>query len=632
MESYQKESVKLIRRHSQSVLQDIIIKGFKDESLGNKIRQTGRHRGDKALTPTFHHSLDSIITQKGNLIHLTGNNAVEIHKSYLKAQKESKKSNVTVTMTYLGQGLPGSAPDEMKVLQQICGGENICVFKGFVQPGGEESCSSPLFMPLGMERSVQKTSRVSKEVGVMSTDSEDLNGSVMERRRHKRHKAQRSQRADGKCLEEDSQPQKDARKPEEEPAFSITKQQPQTSANQDNLVSENKTNVPDSLQEGKTLNKHNGDKQNDPRTSNGKSSSRGRLKDFYEECVELSTGLESGLDQQRWFKANKIERNRIKGQLTSGPSAIGSASEVELSEESDSGDNHPESRKPKLNNKKGTQDDMIGKEQDLQKQMDAMTKVLNDSDEVEQLILRNTGLTDELLETLAAALKISRSEVTVINLNLNHIGPPGVRVLLDLLQAKPQIKELLLFGNQLGDLGVQNLLSGLAELQDTTAALHGNSERLGFSPFTVTIKELDLGGNGIRSDGLRVLATFMRHHSRLRYLGLAQTSCTDVNAWMVLFEGLKVNAELKHIILDECNLEDQGVKLFAESLRLNESLRKVDLDNNGFGDAGANCLLEALSFRGKCPLKDLSMEGNYVSTALMSKIQAEVESSRSNPV
>lgn len=78
----------------------------------------------------------------------------------------------------------------------------------------------------------------------MSTDSEDLNGSVMERRRHKRHKAQRSQRADGKCLEEDSQPQKDAHKPEEEPAFSITKQQPQTSANKDNLVSENKTNVP----------------------------------------------------------------------------------------------------------------------------------------------------------------------------------------------------------------------------------------------------------------------------------------------------------------------------------------------------------------------------------------------------
>ncbi|TRY94464.1 hypothetical protein DNTS_011382 [Danionella cerebrum] len=56
-------------------------------------------------------------------------------QSFLKAQKESKRSNVCVTMMYLGQGLPGNTRDEMKVLQQICGGENICVFKGFVQPG-----------------------------------------------------------------------------------------------------------------------------------------------------------------------------------------------------------------------------------------------------------------------------------------------------------------------------------------------------------------------------------------------------------------------------------------------------------------------------------------------------------------
>lgn len=31
METYQKESMKRIRRHSQSVLQDLHLKGFKDE-------------------------------------------------------------------------------------------------------------------------------------------------------------------------------------------------------------------------------------------------------------------------------------------------------------------------------------------------------------------------------------------------------------------------------------------------------------------------------------------------------------------------------------------------------------------------------------------------------------------------
>lgn len=42
-------------------------------------------------------------------------------------------------MLYLGQGKPGTTQDDMKVLQQKCGGENICVFKGSVLPGGNNT-------------------------------------------------------------------------------------------------------------------------------------------------------------------------------------------------------------------------------------------------------------------------------------------------------------------------------------------------------------------------------------------------------------------------------------------------------------------------------------------------------------
>lgn len=61
------------------------------------------------------------------------------NQNYLKEQKESRKSNVLVTMLYLGQGKSGTTQDDMKVLQQKCGGENICVFKGSVQPGGNNT-------------------------------------------------------------------------------------------------------------------------------------------------------------------------------------------------------------------------------------------------------------------------------------------------------------------------------------------------------------------------------------------------------------------------------------------------------------------------------------------------------------
>ncbi|KAJ0019894.1 hypothetical protein NQD34_007463, partial [Periophthalmus magnuspinnatus] len=57
----------------------------------------------------------------------------------LKTRREAKKSNVTVSMTYLGQGRRRTSTevvqDELKVLQQVNGGENLCVFKGMVTPG-----------------------------------------------------------------------------------------------------------------------------------------------------------------------------------------------------------------------------------------------------------------------------------------------------------------------------------------------------------------------------------------------------------------------------------------------------------------------------------------------------------------
>lgn len=60
----------------------------------------------------------------------------------------------------------------------------------------------------------------------------------------------------------------------------------------------------DSLQDGEALSKQSGKRRPVAVEANGKSRNRERLRDFYEECVEMSTGLESGLDQQKWFKAS----------------------------------------------------------------------------------------------------------------------------------------------------------------------------------------------------------------------------------------------------------------------------------------------------------------------------------------
>lgn len=59
----------------------------------------------------------------------------------------------------------------------------------------------------------------------------------------------------------------------------------------------------DSLQDEEALTKQNREKQKEL-GSNGKSRDGERLKDFYEECVEMSTALEQDLNKHNWFKAN----------------------------------------------------------------------------------------------------------------------------------------------------------------------------------------------------------------------------------------------------------------------------------------------------------------------------------------
>ena len=178
------------------------------------------------------------------------------------------------------------------------------------------------------------------------------------------------------------------------------------------------------------------------------------------------------------------------------------------------------------------------------------------------------------------------------------------------------------------------MLSGLAELQtqemiqpDQNVTSHPEFSSLlasGVSVYNFVLLELDLGGNGLSSDGLKVLASYMRHYSQLQYLGLAQTRAGDLEAWAELFQSIKGNTSLCHIILDESDLGDVGVRLFADMLMVNWNVRRVDLDCNGISDVGGGDLLTALLCRGQAALHHLSLERNQVSEGLMSLIQQEV--------
>ncbi|XP_029960127.1 protein NLRC5 [Salarias fasciatus] len=519
----------------------------------------------------------------------------------------------------------------------------------------ESRPSSPLFIPAKpAKKSARRSRKHIKEVSGGSTDSEDIAvAGTKEAFKKKRRKGQANQKeskdtAAGNNRGEEGRDSKGSERStateKSEGLASAARQEQETTSgvtpSQTEPPTLNKTSrVPDSLQDEEALSKQNRQQQK-ALGRNGKSRVEERLKNFYEECVEMSAALKQGPNKHHWFKANILERCRLQKRLSSCPEARGS--DVELSAESDT--------VPPPDGEPGGEEDLSGhsagkdepvKEQDLQAQLDAMMTVLSTSDEVEQLVLRNTDLTDDLLLNLAAALKSSPSEVALLNLNLNLVGPYGAHILLDVLRVKPQIQAVHLFGNKLRDHGVLTLLNGVAELQEQTARTAAAIQQAmlfppeqsllqqlptGWSSFRVfTLQELDIGGNGLSSEGVKTLASYVRSYSCLQYLGLAQTGGADLAAWKELFDSLKGNGYLSQIVLDENNLGDPGVRLLADTLRENVSLRQVDLDRNGISDVGGNDIMAALLCRTRVPLRHLSLEDNSISDGLMSRIQEEVK-------
>lgn len=65
-----------------------------------------------------------------------------------------------------------------------------------------QSCpSSPLFIPAGMERSVEKTRKLPKNTSKVLTDREDMNDNMIDRKRYKRQKRRYGHRRDSRSSE-----------------------------------------------------------------------------------------------------------------------------------------------------------------------------------------------------------------------------------------------------------------------------------------------------------------------------------------------------------------------------------------------------------------------------------------------
>lgn len=123
------------------------------------------------------------------------------------------------------------------------------------------------------------------------------------------------------------------------------------------------------------------------------------------------------------------------------------------------------------------------------------------------------------------------------------------------------------------------------------------------------------------ADALRTVAEYLKLNPFLKQLGLAHISVHALAAWQELFDALKMNTNLTHLLLDENGLGDSGARLLAEVIQVNRSLVTIDLDGNDISEEGGGAIAEGLASTTDKALTAISLDNNHISEGTIAAIQ-----------
>lgn len=184
---------------------------------------------------------------------------------------------------------------------------------------------------------------------------------------------------------------------------------------------------------------------------------------------------------------------------------------------------------------------------------------------VHTLQIRWGLISDENLKTLVD--HISRTNIHTINLEGNHIGDRGARLIASGTLKDSNVHTLHLGYNELGDSGVQIIHDGLVNIRSLSVGSNG-LEHSAFANHTDDhFIDLDLGWNNIGDEGIHLLAN-----------------------------GVKI----KRLNLEGNRITDEGAKTIAQKLT---QLEFLNISWNDLSHAGVGILRAT-------PIFDIVFEGN----------------------
>lgn len=163
------------------------------------------------------------------------------------------------------------------------------------------------------------------------------------------------------------------------------------------------------------------------------------------------------------------------------------------------------------------------------------------------------------------------------------------------LQANPDLTELSLRTNELGDTGVHLVLQGLQ------------------SP-TCKIQSLSLQNCGLTEAGCKVLPSMLCSMPTLRELHLSENPLGDTGLRLLSEGFLDPQCRLEKLQLEYCNLTVASCEALAAMLRAKPAFKELVVSNNDIQEAGIRTLCGGLK-DSACPLETFRLENCGVTAA-----------------
>lgn len=248
-------------------------------------------------------------------------------------------------------------------------------------------------------------------------------------------------------------------------------------------------------------------------------------------------------------------------------------------------------------------------------QVTEISDYLAKKDDIKTFSFRNACLDSDKFENILKALKTTKSEIQMINMNLNKLNATSAKEIGELLVEKPSLQILLLHGNPVGDTGIKYISESLKDIHSAYLS-HKDEEN---PPKYCQLLELDLGDTAIGDEGVEHVSTLLESNTSLKTLNLNGNTKITVAGWKRLGKALKKNTTLHTLTLDFNKIGDDGIAGLVSGLKDNQTLKVLELEEGSISDEGGRKLVELL----KCntTILDITVSpGNAISEKIRGEI------------